>query len=206
MDQYRQLCEKWRKEFLKMDVEAAARKLPGILLSDQEVTLNYFTQPHTISRTTGEIKNRKTGEWVKDFRNLMILYHLLYYSKEEPALSGEWVPFRQLKTAGIFDGAYRKMVLEPLAEAFSGKVKSLEKAADTLGFKRERFGDISVEIPVFDCLSLILIFWDGDEEYPAQANLLFDKNITDFTHPETVVLIAEEAAARMIQAAGEKQD
>ncbi|HJB28148.1 MAG TPA: DUF3786 domain-containing protein [Candidatus Blautia faecavium] len=203
MDQYKEVCEKWRKEFLAMDVEAAAQKLTGILVTEEEIRLTYFKEPCAISRVTGKAKNLKTGEEIEDFRNLMILYHLFYYSKEVPFLSGEWVPFRQLKTAGIFDQAYRKMVLEPLAKKFSGKLDLLEKAAEGLGYEKKSYGDISVEIPVFDCLSLILIFWDGDEEYPAQANFLFDKNIIDFTHPETVVLIAEESAARVIQA-GEK--
>ncbi len=50
----------------------------------------------------------------------------------------------------------------------------------------------------FPCIPLQFIFWDGDDEFPAQANILFDKNITDFTHEETVVLIAEEGVDRFL--------
>ena len=34
------------------------------------------------------------------------------------------------------------------------------------------------------------LFWDGDDEFPAQGNLLFDKSATDFIHIESVVSIA----------------
>ena len=38
-----------------------------------------------------------------------------------------------------------------------------------------------------------VLFWDADDEFPAQANLLFDKNATDFIHVESVVTIASQA-------------
>lgn len=185
-----------------MDLEAVKKKLPFLKVTEEYVELNYFGEAHRISRADGTIRKLSTGEQLSDFRNLMILYHLLYYSKENPRLSGEWVPFRLLRTAGVFDGAYQKMVLKPFAASFHGKLALLEQVVEELGYPREAYGDVSVRIPVFDGLSLILIFWDGDEEYPAQANLLFDKNITDFTHPETVVLIAEAAAALFLEHAG----
>ena len=31
-----------------------------------------------------------------------------------------------------------------------------------------------------------MIFWDADEDFPAQTQILVDKNITDFVHTETI--------------------
>jgi hypothetical protein len=45
------------------------------------------------------------------------------------------------------------------------------------------------------------LFWDGDEEFPAQANILFDENITEFTHEETVVTIASDGVRCLTDAA-----
>ena len=46
-------------------------------------------------------------------------------------------------------------------------------------------------------------FWDGDEEFPAQVNLLFDRNATDLIHVESVVTIASQLQAHLERLAGE---
>ncbi|MDO5411275.1 MAG: DUF3786 domain-containing protein, partial [Lachnospiraceae bacterium] len=206
VDRYQVLCEEWRQIFLKMDLETVAAKLPGLKLTEEALKFNYFGEPHRIDRKTGFIWNEAAKERLTDFGNLMIVYHLLYYSEEHPVLSGEWVPFREVKMAGVFDAAYQKMAVKPFAQTFAEKTELLKQVASRLGFPDEKYGDVSFRVPVFDCLPLIFIFWDGDDEYPAQANILFDRNITAFTHAETVVLIAEMASARLIRAAGEDWD
>ena len=45
------------------------------------------------------------------------------------------------------------------------------------------------------------MFWDGDDEFPAQANLLFDRSATDFIHIESVVTIATELLRQLSEAA-----
>lgn len=88
----------------------------------------------------------------------------------------------------------------------------MKSVIEDLGYKKERYGDVSCRIPIFgscrtkhnledNVIELLLIFWDGDDEYPAQANLLFDKRITDFTHPETVVILAEVALSQLLSKA-----
>lgn len=202
MNQYKELCEKWRLEFLNMDLEAVIKKLPFLHLTEENLELNYMSLPHRISRETGAVYNCVTGEQLDSFNDLMAVYHLLYYSCENPIISGKWVPFREVKMASVFDQAFQNMILKPFAKVFSGKLELLKSVIDELGYKKERYGDASCRIPVFDTVELILTFWDADEEYPAQANLLFDSRITDFTHPETVVILAEVAVAQLLDKAG----
>lgn len=202
MNQYKELCEKWRLEFLNMDLEKVTEKLPFLHLTEEDLELNYLNFPHRISRKTGTVYNCVTGEQLDSFNDLMAVYHLLYYSCEKPIVSGKWVPFREVKMASVFDQAFQNMILKPFAKVFSGKLELLKSVIDELGYKKERYGDVSCRIPIFDTVELILTFWDADEEYPAQANLLFDSRITDFTHPETVVILAEVAVAQLLDKAG----
>ena len=46
------------------------------------------------------------------------------------------------------------------------------------------------------------MFWDRDDEFEAQGNMLFDSNITDFVHEENVVCIAADAVRYLSRAAG----
>ena len=75
-----------------------------------------------------------------------------------------------------------------------------------MGGTKEKYGDVSVRIQAFPKINLTYIFWDGDEEFPAKANVLFDKNIVEFVHEETVVLIAADGLKRLVEAADLPQD
>jgi hypothetical protein len=46
------------------------------------------------------------------------------------------------------------------------------------------------------------LFWEGDGEFPAQANILFDAGATDFTHSESIVSIAMVGLAQLAEEAG----
>ena len=50
------------------------------------------------------------------------------------------------------------------------------------------------------------LFWEGDEEFPAQANVLFDAGATDFIHGESVVTIASVGLDKIVRAAGVRRD
>ena len=195
---YQKLCVTWRERFLTWDHEGIYKNLnlqgcrPGFL------DILYFGRPYRIDRGTGIITNLQDPEDEITFSTQMAIYHLFYYSKEKPRNSGEWIPFRQVKGAAPFESAFQKMVLEPFAQSFSGKKELLEERGRELGFVRINRGDVGFYAEAFPCIPLQFTFWDGDDEFPAQANILFDKKITDFTHEETVVLIAEEGVDRFL--------
>ena len=65
-----------------------------------------------------------------------------------------------------------------------------------------RQGDVGYVIWAFDMVPLTVIFWDGDEEFAAQANILFDAAITDFFHEETVVCLASDLVRRLAEEGG----
>ena len=46
-------------------------------------------------------------------------------------------------------------------------------------------GDVGYQINAFACEPMRFYFWDRDEEFEAQANMLFDSEITEFMHEET---------------------
>ena len=63
-------------------------------------------------------------------------------------------------------------------------------------------GDVGYVLPVFPFLNIAVLFWDKDEEFDAQANMLFDSEITEFMHEENVVCVAADAVYYLTLAAG----
>ena len=65
----------------------------------------------------------------------------------------------------------------------------------------KRLAESGFLLPAFDCIPVKLLFWDGDDEFPAQANVLFDRSATDFIHIESIVTIATEMLYQMADVA-----
>ena len=136
------------------------------------------------------------------FDTVMNIYNTFYYAAEHPVASGNLVAFRQVKRVYPFEAAYRRTIISRLQKIFSGKTAELKKACEILGGTPLPQGDVGYVLPVFPFLNIAVLFWDKDEEFDAQANMLFDSEITEFMHEENVVCVAADAVYYLTQAAG----
>ena len=198
---YDKVIEEWRLRFLKMDQEALIEKFQ--LESDEmAVYLTYFNYKMRIDRFTGVITYLEEPQKIAGFNTCMDVYNLFHYSIDIPVASGILVPFRQVKRVYPFEAAYKRTVLKTLQETFSGHVEELRKACEKLGGKPLPQGDVGYQLSVYPFLDIAVYFWDADDEFEAQANMLFDSNITNFLHEENVVCVAADAVYYMTEAAG----
>lgn len=195
---YDQVIENWRRKFLEMDQEELIRKFQ--LEADEEfLYVVYFSRKLRINRESGEItdEGKRPG-----FDTVMNIYNTFYYSSSHPVASGNLVAFRQVKRVYPFEAAYRRTIISRLQDTFSGKTDALRKACEALGGTPFPQGDVGYVLPVFPFLNIAVLFWDKDEEFDAQANMLFDSEITEFMHEENVVCVAADAVYYLTRAAG----
>ena len=195
---YDQVIENWRLKFLEMDQEELIRKFQ--LEADEEfLYIIYFSKRFRIDRKNGFITEDGKSP---GFDTVMNIYNTFYYSAAHPVASGNLVAFRQVKRVYPFEAAYRRTIISRLQELFSGKTEELRKACEALGGTLLPQGDVGYVLPVFPFLNIAVLFWDKDEEFEAQANMLFDSEITEFMHEENVVCVAADAVYSLTLAAG----
>lgn len=198
---YEQQCQDWQKRFLTLDQEQLLKKLPGLKIEDDYLTLSYFQKKHGIHRGTGKIVCFVQDKPLTLFTRLNI-YTLLWYCTESASFKGEWLPFRSLKDASPFGPAFQKTVVDVFAQTFSGHIGELEKAFQKMGGKKLPHSDVGYQLNAFACIPVQFLFWDGDDEFPAQANILFDRGSTDYIHVESLVSIASEGLSFLTEASG----
>ena len=195
---YDQVIENWRLKFLEMDQEELIRKFQ--LEADEEfLYIIYFSKRFRIDRKNGFITEDGKSP---GFDTVMNIYNTFYYSAAHPVASGNLVAFRQVKRVYPFEAAYRRTIISRLQELFAGKKEELRKACEALGGTLLPQGDVGYVLPVFPFLNIAVLFWDKDEEFEAQANMLFDSEITEFMHEENVVCVAADAVYYLTLAAG----
>ena len=59
--------------------------------------------------------------------------------------------------------------------------------------------EVTCEIPVTPFFSVLLQFWDGDDEFPPKLSLLWDRNALRFLHFETTFFLQGDLLERLKQ-------
>lgn len=195
---YDNVREAWRQKFLEMDHPRLAERF-HLRMDADHLYLTYFSRPYAIDRGTGHIVRLDVPDDEITFNTEMNFFNMFHYAVENPKPSGELVPFRKVKRVYPFEQAYMKSIIHPFEARFTGRVPELRRALSSLKATPLPQGDAGGVLEIFPALRLAVTFWDADDEFSAQANFLFDSNITDYLHEENVVCVASDAARFLSQ-------
>ena len=188
MDNYDLQVDIAKKIFLEYDQKQLIRKFD--LESDaQYIYLTYLNTPCRIHRKTGSIEESVFDTWqeCRDYSTVMTVYDLLCHHKGEtaPILSGQWCTVGDFVVTGVTD-----------AEKFT------RTACQTLGGvlqTRMAGADLTCVFPVTPFFSVLLQFWQGDEEFPPKLLVLWDRNSDQFLHFETTFYLQGDLLHRLNQ-------
>ena len=200
MDNYDLQVDMGKRIFLEYDQERMIRKF--CLEADvQYIYLTYLNTPYRISRTTGCIEESIESRWqeCREYSTVMTIYDLLCYHKGEtvPALAGQWCTVGNFVVTGItntetFTGKY--------AKHFDGCHQELTAACKKLGGVLQppmAGADLTCRFPVTPFFSVLLQFWEGDEEFPPKLLILWDRNADSFLHFETTFYLQGDLLSRL---------
>lgn len=198
---YIKLCNEWAEKFLQMDKTELKKRLPELKEEDGYLKITHFGVLFGIRLDDGWIE-RLDGNREANATEMLNIYTLLGYVKENAFFMDKWVPFADLRDARPFGPAYKIGVTDVFAQTFSGHAKELKEAFLKLNGKELPQGDVGYQINAFECEPMRFYFWDCDEEFEAQGNILFDYSATDFNHVESAVSTAEMGVRRLAEVAG----
>lgn len=198
---YEKCIADWQERFLSMDHEELLRRIPSLKREGDFLTIVHFGKNFAVSTKTGKITVLPAHTPASQNEQFNI-YTFFRYCSPLAYFRDEWLPFASLKNAGVFGSAFQKGSLDVLAGTFAGHADALANALEALGGKKLSIGDVGYEISAFHEIPMRIIFWDKDDEFSAQANMLFDKSSTEFIHVESIVTIASVCIDRLAEIAG----
>lgn len=189
--------------FLKYDQQTLADKF-HLKMDERYLYLTYIGTPCRIERTTGTVYE-KTGEEYTECRSyetVMTIYDMLCHGKEKelPPLGGKWTLVANFAAAGASPSA--DIFSQKYADHFAGKAEKLKEACLRLGGEvkpRLAGADLTAEIPVFPFFSVLLQFWDADDEFPAQIKIMWDDQTMRYLNFETTYYLQGDLLERLRQ-------
>lgn len=129
----------------------------------------------------------------KDYVAIILLHYLarkLALGKL-PELSGEWIDFNELEGGEGYYPAFKKRVIDPIIRKYGADPDALLTAAGRMDAKRAERGDVSVIIYPLDRVAMLIKMSRADEEFAADAGILFDRNISGIFRTEDIVVLTE---------------
>jgi hypothetical protein len=124
---------------------------------------------------------------------------LHYLQAASVGVSGEWVAYREIPGAAFYFGAFVKRAVDPLKKVFGQNSAGFAGAAARLDGDPAGVGDMGFEFRVFPKVPVRVVLYVGDEEFPPEANILFDRSIGRMLSPEDVAWMAGMLVYRLIQ-------
>ena len=198
-DNYMLMALKMREQFLKYDQRAMIDKFS--LKADSEyIYLNYVLRPYRINRQTGAVQWSADGfATVHDagHNEVMPIYDLLCDSAPGCKLSGRFNNIRNSARLGHTGMTSSGALYTDAAGMFDGKTELMSRACERLGGVCTPPGDVAYMMNTFDCLPVILRFWEGDEDFGASLSILWDENVLDFIRFETSFYVVGHLLSRI---------
>ncbi len=174
-----------RKLFLSYDQDALIRKL-NLQSDDNWLYTRFFDGDFRVSRFTGDMERREGNAWISanGFNEVLTLMDLLCDSREDRHLSG------RIKNMLDFGHQFHQNLLEESKDPFPQKIQenpaAFAAACASMGGRERKGADVGFYIPVFQELSVTLLFWEGDEEFAPRLRFLWDENALQYLKYETM--------------------
>jgi hypothetical protein len=126
---------------------------------------------------------------------ILLLHYLL--ARENRPVKGQPVAFKNLPGASFYDPTYQKRGPRRISRRFGEDVESFRQACGNLGWTEAELGDASFQFDILPKIRGLVVLHAGDEEFPAEANILFDDAIINFLTLEDVAVLAGLIATRL---------
>ena len=115
---------------------------------------------------------------------------LLRYLLESKAVawSGEWKTFREMPWGEMYIKPYTGRVLTRAAFTFGTRVAAFQAACEKMGATKVAHGDAGYQFRLIGGYEMQILVWEGDEEFPPNAQVLYSDNFAEgFSAEDRVV-------------------
>jgi hypothetical protein len=112
-----------------------------------------------------------------DFPFYLVLLH--YLLEAQPTeLSGRLIGEKEIPGGEVFFRGPHGLPLAPLTALFGRQPDLFRAVAETMGGTPVQMGDLGFQFRVLPRIPLVLILWEGDDEFEPEMLLRFDSTIT----------------------------
>ena len=187
------------KAFQKLKPDYIAKTSGSVLdASKTEFKLDFCNEQYLVSYPTGEVRFLNSEIEVPELDRTILVQYLAFASGLPPR--GYWLSFLELPSGSHHNAPFEIEACQPLAETFGADPEAFLEIGEQFGGEKLALGDASFKLKVLPQLDLAFILWEGDDEFPSRAKVLFEGVAPTYMTTAWLYCLGIEVAAKLREA------
>lgn len=173
-------------------------ELSGAEFSQGELRLKFFGRVYKISWPELAVRDPQ-GQSCSNPTQAALLQYLVLANGTP--LAHQWVSLRELPNGAFYERAFQGYSGNLVARHFKDDIEGFCKAARRLGGEPIELGDAAFRFWALPRIPLAVVYWSGDDEFPASAQVLFDASAGHYHHLEMLAHLGAMICDQLLRAA-----
>ena len=167
----------YEEKFRDLNPAAVAERLKDVAWDGEEFTVTLLGRSYAIAHPDYAIRALDGG----NLPALPVQTFLLRYLLEcrDVAWKGEWKTFREMPWGEMYITPYTGRVLTRAAFTFGFRTAAMKAAAEKMGAAVVPHGDAGFEFELVSGYRMRILVWEGDDEFPPNAQVLYSDNFAE---------------------------
>ena len=163
--------------FKKLDPAEVAVRLKDVKWDGKEFYVNLLGRTFAISHPDYAIRALDEEKLPPLPTQTFLLRYLL--ECKDVAWGGQWKTFREMPWGEMYIKPYTGRVLTRAAFTFGFRIPAFRAAAEKMGAEPVKHGDAGFEFQLVGGYKMQILVWEGDDEFPPNAQVLYSDNFAD---------------------------
>ena len=167
----------YEAKFKALNPEDVRSRLPGVRWDGSEFTVKLLGKEYGIRHPEYAIR-ALDEEKLPNLPTQTFLLRYLLECKEVP-WRGEWKTFREMPWGEMYIKPYTGRVLTRAAFTFGFRLTAFKAACEKMGAEPVKHGDAGYEFNLVGGFKMRILMWEGDDEFPPNAQILYSDNFAE---------------------------
>jgi len=146
----------------------------------------------------------ESGEICSSWRQALFLHYLR--TADGQPLADRWVSLREIEGGRFYHQAFQGYSGDRVAKHFGNDIEGFRRAAKKAGGERRDLGDAAYSFLALPRVPLVVIYWEGNEEFSPTARVLFDASAGHYLPVDGLAVLGRELCGKIIRAASEGRE
>ena len=167
----------YEEQFQALDPQAVRQRLSEVGWDGSEFTVTLLGRQFAIAHPDYAIRALDNGPVPPLPTQTFLLRYLL--ESQDVAWMGQWKTFREMPWGEMYIKPYTGRVLTRAAFTFGTRVAAFKAAAEKMGALPLKNGDAGYQFDLIGGYRMRLLVWEGDDEFPPNAQVLYSDNFAE---------------------------
>ncbi len=183
----------------QIDRAAIADRSGAEIDRDGNLRLEFMRRTYVIDQAEWTIKRADDDNAPASLIQSLILTYL--YRADGAVSLDRWMGFRELPDGLFYASAFQGYTGAELVRGLNGDVMLFKQASEKLQGVPLAIGDAGYAFQVLPRVKLAVVMWAGDDEFPAQAQVLFQETAAQYLMTEALAIVGSLLIGQIVRAA-----